>query len=687
MTDHTQMPGRQKALTMLGALLGMLLAALDQTIVATAGPTIQRELHIAPSLYVWLTTSYLVSSTVMTPVWGKLSDLFGRRRILLAGISVFLLGSAACGVSQDATQLIVARVVQGLGAASLFTTAFAVIADIFTPRERGKYAGIFGAVFGLSSVVGPLLGGLITDTFGWHWCFFINLPIGLVAVVVIVTRMPPLVRTFDVRPTIDFGGAAFFGVAVVPLLLALSFGKTTLRDGEVGYLWASPQIIGLFVASAVGVAAFIAWERRAKDPLIDLHLFANRAFTIGNVASFATGLAFLGAIVFLPLFMVNVVGLSSTSAGLTTTPLTFGIVFGNIFSGQISSRTGKYKAIILGSQVILMAGFAVMAFTVTPDATQAGMTLRMILVGLGLGPAIPLFNLHISNAVAPHQIGAATSTATLSRSLGSTVGLAIFGTVFGTTLTQAMTTEIDVATKDLPPAMVQQMRALQQPASSTSTSEEAPATTAFDAVAIKARIHERFAAQRATVDAALDGDAAALGALKQEPNLDARLRAVVDAGGFDRAVGAAFDAAAVAVGAAFDDGPDAVSALRTNASLPAPLRARLAAIPAEALASPQTRAEAKAQVLAGLNAARGDAIAKAKADAKSAAAAGLVAVEERAVGAVDAIGAAIKRAFTSAVTQVYFVAIFFALAALLVSLLLPELPLRGGPGAAPPPTE
>ena len=622
----------------------------------------------------------------MTPVWGKLSDIFGRRLILVGGITIFLIGSFACGVSGSTVQLITARVVQGLGAASLFTSAFAVVADLFTARERGKYSGIFGAVFGLSSVVGPLVGGFITDNIGWHWCFFINLPIGAVALGVILTRMPSLKQEQDHKAKIDYLGALLFALSVIPLLLALSFGKFEIKEGDTGFLWTSPQILGMFAAFAVFLVAFVAWERRTPDAMIDVRLFSNRAFAVGNLASFVVGMSFLGAIVFLPLFMVNVVGLSATRSGLTTTPLTFGIVAANIIAGQVSSRTGKYKFLIVGAIVILMTGFAIMAFTVDVDATQSGMTVRMILIGLGLGPSIPLFSLHISNAVEPRQIGAATSTSTLSRNLGSTMGLAIFGTVFGTTLTHAISDRMAEATQGMPPAYLAQMRGGDGP--SSGGEEGAPATQTFDEKAIVEKIHARFAEQRKTVEAALDhDDPAALAELKKAPNLDDKMKAVIDAGGIASAVGAGFEAQKAKLKAAFDAGPDAVAALANDPSLPPQLAQKLKELPPPALQSPEGRAQILAGISMGMDKARDDAIVSARVAAKNGAAKGLDDAEAKAVETVGKVGMALKQAFTDAITRVYFVAIFFALFGLLVSLALPELPLRGGPGMRPPPSE
>jgi EmrB/QacA subfamily drug resistance transporter len=441
----------QKVFTMVGALLGMLLAALDQTIVATAGPRIQRELSVDPGMYVWITNAYLVASTVLVPIYGKLSDLFGRRSVLLAAIGIFLVGSFLCGVSQTAGQLIAARALQGAGSAGLFTSAFAVSADLFAPAERGKWQGLFGAVFAISSVIGPLIGGFISDHIGWHWAFFINLPIGGVAVALIVARMPALRRGGQVDAPLDLAGAAALAVATVPFLLAVSLGHPEGVPNAHGWPWLSWQIGALFATSFVGVVAFLALERRAKSPILDLALFGNRTFAIGSLATFVVGGAFLAAIVFLPLFMVNVTGVSATDAGLTTTPLTLGLVAANITSGQLVSRIGKYKPILITSLVVLLVGYAVLAATLVATASTGSVSAKMVLLGIGLGPSIPLFTLAIQNAVAPQQLGVATAAATFFRQLGSTIGIAIVGAVFATSLAAMLHANMSRATRDMPP--------------------------------------------------------------------------------------------------------------------------------------------------------------------------------------------------------------------------------------------
>jgi EmrB/QacA subfamily drug resistance transporter len=511
-SDGESLTRTQKTFTMVGALLGLLLAALDQTIVATAGPDIQRDLRIEPSLYVWITTAYLVASTVLVPIYGKLSDLYGRKRILLIAIGIFLLGSLLCGISQSPAQLIAFRAVQGIGSAGLFTSAFAVVADLFPPAERGKYQGLFGAAFGVSSVIGPLLGGFITDHFGWHWVFFVNLPIGAIAIGFIASRMPPLRSVQERRPRLDIAGAVALTVATLPLLLALSLGRSE-GGPPGGWPWSSWQILVMFALAATGVLAFIAIERRAANPLLDLTLFRNRTFSIGSLAAFVVGAAFLGAIVFLPLFMVNVVGLSATSSGLTTTPLTFGIVAANIATGHLVSRLGKYKALLLGSLVVLVAGFVIFALTLEPDATQLGVSAKMVILGIGLGPAIPLFTLAIQSAVKPAQIGVATSSATFARQMGATIGLAIVGTVFATSFSARLHEDMPVALRDAPPVLTEVM-ARQR----ADHSGEGNAQVAFDAPKVKQAITasiahlpiapEQRAAVQAQADASVDRVAA-----------------------------------------------------------------------------------------------------------------------------------------------------------------------------------
>jgi EmrB/QacA subfamily drug resistance transporter len=499
----------ERVATLTGVLLGLLLAGLDQTIVSTAGPAIQRDLRIAPSLYPWITTAYLVSSTVMVPVYGKLSDTRGRKPVLLAAIALFLLGSVLCGLSPTTGALVASRAVQGLGAAGLFTTAFAVIADLFPPRERGRYTGLVGAIMGLSSVVGPLVGGFLTDHFGWHWVFFVNLPIGAVALWFIVTRMPRLGGTArDERPPLDLPGVLWLVVAVVPLLVALSLARSGPGAEASGLAWGSPAILAMLATAFVGAALFLRRERRAPDPIVDLRLFRNRTVAYGIAATFVLGAGFLSAVVFLPLFMVNVVGVSATRAGLTMTPLTLGMMVGSVLSGRLAARTGRYKSLMLGGLALLALGFAIMAFTLSPDSGQTELTLKMVLVGLGIGPTLPLYTLAVQNAASGREIGVVTAASTFSRSLGQVMGVALVGSVFAGALAGALSRETGRVLAGLPPGA----RVLLASAAPTAvaTGAEETAGVSFDPARVRAQLSRAMASGGAVPES---DRAAAVGAV------------------------------------------------------------------------------------------------------------------------------------------------------------------------------
>ena len=657
---------QEKTFTLIGVFLGVLLAALDQTIVATAGPSIQADLKIPASLFVWVTTAYIVASTVMVPIYGKLSDLFGRKLILLIGIGIFLTGSLLCGLSNDTWGIIAARAVQGLGSAALFTTALAVIADIFPPAERGKYSGLFGAVFGISSVVGPLVGGFLTDNFSWHWVFFVNLPVGALAVAFIVSKMPALNHGTS-KPSIDYAGAAALLTALIPLLLALSLGKTAVNPGDTGFLWGSAEIIGMFVLSAVSLVVFVLIEQRAKDPLVDMQLFANKTFSVANLAAFVIGMGFFGAIIFLPIFMQNVVGLSATASGFAGVPLVIGLVIGNILSGQLVSRFGRYKPLMLIGLVILTVGFAIAGFTLTPQSTFWEVFAKMIVLGLGLGPSIPLYTLAVQNAVSPEKIGVATSAATFFRSMGSTVGLAIFFSIFSNYLSQNLPSAITTATADLPAALKAQFSGGQGGGLS---SEGSGNNLRFDTVSIKktatAAVSKSFDEFSANITKALqDNDPTAIKAVLENPQTDARIKPILELGGF----GALF----TRISSIINSGNvTAWQAFVQNPQLPQQLRTGLAQIPAQAIQNPQARAGILTRIKTNIDLAQTQAIAGATSGLETAKQTVLTQVSTT----VDKVGAAFKGVLTDGITLIYKIGILVAIIAFFITLALPELPLR-----------
>jgi EmrB/QacA subfamily drug resistance transporter len=437
----------EKRITLWAVAIVFLLSALDQTVVSTAMPRIIAELH-GLTLYSWVTTAYLLTSTVMVPIWGKLGDLFGRKPVLLAGITIFLAGSWLSGLSGEfgdmpilgggMTQLIAFRALQGIGGGALFTTAFAIIADLYPPRERGKVGGMFGAVFGLSSTIGPLIGGYFTDhgtvtllghtVAGWRGVFYVNLPLSLISLFMVIVKMPSM--THKAKGKIDFIGAALIIGIAVPLLLALTFGGHS-------YPWTSPVVLGLFAGSAASLGLYIFAERFASDPILPLALFKNRVFWAGNLAGFLISMAFMSAAAYLPLFMQLGQGVPATASGLTMLPLMAGLMTSSIGCGRIVAKTGKYKPLILGGITISFIGIALLS-RMDVTTTRLDLAWRMLILGIGLGPSQSLFNLAIQNALPREQTGVATSSSQFFRQIGSTMGVALFGTLLTGELAQRL---------------------------------------------------------------------------------------------------------------------------------------------------------------------------------------------------------------------------------------------------------
>jgi EmrB/QacA subfamily drug resistance transporter len=408
----------------LGALIGgMLLAALDQTIVSTALPTIVGDLGGASHLS-WVVTAYLLASTASTPLWGKLGDMYGRKLFFQAAIVIFLIGSALSGLSSSMTELIAFRAVQGIGGGGLMIGAQTIIGDVVAPRNRGRYQGIFGAVFGLASVVGPLLGGVIVDHLSWHWIFYINLPIGVVALAITAAVLPGSLSR--VHHVIDYLGAVLVGLAATSLVLLTSLGGTT-------YAWGSAPIIILGVLGVALIAAFVAAERRAAEPVIPLHLFANRVFSASSAIGFVVGFAMFGAITFLPLFFQIVKGVNPTASGLRVLPLMGGLLLTSVSSGLLISRFGRYKVFPVAGTAIMTVGMFLLSRVGVSTGTALS-SLYMFVLGVGIGGVMQVLVIAVQNAVEYQDLGAATSGATFFRSMGGSFGTAVFGAIFANLL-------------------------------------------------------------------------------------------------------------------------------------------------------------------------------------------------------------------------------------------------------------
>lgn len=426
---------RRIGFVLAAVMLGMLLSALDQTVVGTAMPRIIADLN-GLQHYAWVATAYLLASTASMPIWGKLSDAYGRKRFFIIGMAIFLTGSVLCGQSQSMIELILFRAFQGLGAGAMMPISQAILGDIFPPTQRAKWTGVLMSVFAVATIIGPLIGGWITDSsLGWRWTFYVNVPIGILALTFAAFALPGHVSLRKHR--IDYVGSAFLVAAAVPLLLGLSWGGNT-------YPWLSWEIVGMFVFSVAMWVAFYLRERRAAEPVINPQLFQNSVFTVSAVAGALQMAAMFGAIMFLPLFVQGVLGKSATNSGIILMPLMIGAIISSIGSGQILARTGRYKVIVIVGFILSALG-AYLLSRMGLDTTWTILARDMVVMGLGMGIAMSSFTVIVQNQYPSHRLGEVTAGLQFFRSIGGTIGLALFGTILNNQFAASMKTNLPAA--------------------------------------------------------------------------------------------------------------------------------------------------------------------------------------------------------------------------------------------------
>ena len=446
---YQALPRRALVLTVIGLMLSLLLAALDQTIVGTAMPRIIADLQ-GFEHYAWVTTAYLLTSTTVVPISGKLSDLYGRKIFLVGSAALFVLTSGLCGLSQNMTELIVFRGLQGVAGGVLTSTVFTVVSQIFPPAERGRYQGLFSGIFGLASIIGPLIGGYLTDNLSWRWVFYVNLPVGIFALAVLWFSFPNI-RPIATKRRIDFAGAAALVAGVVPLLLALSWGGAD-------YAWTSPMVVGLIAFAAVMLVLFGLIESRTAEPIMPLSLFTNRVVGVSVLALTFMSMGMFGTILFIPLYIQGVIGTSATQSGTVLMPMTITMILASIISGQLISRTGRYKLPGVFGMAVMTLGLFLLS-RMDENTDYLTVIRNMVIVGIGVGPTMPVFTLAAQNAVKMNQLGVVTAVTQFARSIGSTLGVALFGSLlindFGPAFRSALPPTV---TSVVPPEQLAQLQ-------------------------------------------------------------------------------------------------------------------------------------------------------------------------------------------------------------------------------------
>ena len=424
-------------------MLAMFISSLDQTVVSTAMPRIISDLG-GFTQYAWVTTAYIITSAITLPITGKLTDMYGRKYFYIAGLAIFTLASFLSGLSATMTQIIIFRGLQGMGAGIMMANSFTVIGDLFPPAERGKYQGLISGVFGISSIVGPTLGGFITDTLSWHWIFFINIPLGIIIILLFIVFFPNF-RPNRPRHRVDYTGAVILILAVVPAMLALS-------QSGVNYPWLSAPMVGMFAFSAIMTVLFLLVERRSKEPIIPLSLFRNQIVAISELAIFFTAFGMFGTIIFVPLFFQGVLGLSATASSSFLTPMMLGMVMGSLVSGQLLSRAGGHYKIQGAVGIVTMALGMLLLSTMTLETGHSVAVLNIVITGLGLGITMPLYTIVVQNAVPYNILGVATSSTAFFRSIGGSVGLSIFGSVMNNRFASEFMKNLSPAAKAIIPS-------------------------------------------------------------------------------------------------------------------------------------------------------------------------------------------------------------------------------------------